>query len=212
MHPGMFAAALAYVIWGVFPLYFHHLADVPPLEMVLHRSVWSLVFVMGVLAWQRRWRWLLDVVKQPRVLATFAASTTFLSANWLLYVWAVQQGRVVEASLGYFINPLFNVLLGVLVLGERPRPFQWLAVAIAAAAGVTGAVSLSGGSGADPADFWAYELAPGVSAGQYVTEIHAMLTTLTGGSVVLPVNVKQVNDKIIYGNGIPGSDVFRVTP
>jgi hypothetical protein len=82
----------------------------------------------------------------------------------------------------------------------------------AAAAGVTGAVSLSGGSGADPADVWAYELAPGVSAGQYVTEIHAMLTTLTGGSVVLPVNVKQVNDKIIYGNGIPGSDVFRVTP
>ena len=82
----------------------------------------------------------------------------------------------------------------------------------AAAAGVTGAVSLSGGSGADPADVWAYELAPGVSAGQYVTEIHAMLTTLTGGSVVLPVNVKQVNDKIIYGSGIPGSDVFRVTP
>jgi chloramphenicol-sensitive protein RarD len=133
MHPGLLAAALAYVIWGVFPLYFHHLADVPPLEMVLHRSVWSLVFVLGVLAWQRRWRWLADVVRQPRVLATFAVSTLFLSANWLLYVWAVQQGRVVEASLGYFINPLFNVLLGVLVLGERPRPLQWAAVGIAAA-------------------------------------------------------------------------------
>jgi chloramphenicol-sensitive protein RarD len=87
--------------------------------------------VLGVLAWQQRWRWLLDVVKQPRALATFAASTSFLSLNWLLYVWAVQQGRVVEASLGYFINPLFNVLLGVMVLGERPRPLQWLAVGIA---------------------------------------------------------------------------------
>lgn len=133
MHPGLVAAALAYVIWGVFPLYFHHLADVPPLEMVLHRSVWSLVFVLGVLAWQRRWAWLAEVVRQPRVLATFAASTLFLSGNWLLYVWAVQQGRVVEASLGYFINPLLNVLLGVLVLGERPRPLQWAAVGVAAA-------------------------------------------------------------------------------
>lgn len=79
----------------------------------------------------------------------------------------------------------------------------------AAAAGVTGAVSLSGGSGADPADVWAYELAPGVSAGQYVTEIHAMLTTLTGGSVVLPVNVKQVNDVTIAGAGVAGSNPWR---
>jgi chloramphenicol-sensitive protein RarD len=132
MHPGLAAAALAYIIWGVFPLYFHHLASVPALEMVLHRSVWSLVFVLIVLGVQGRWAWLAGVLRQPRVLVVFAASTLMLTINWLLYVWAVQHQRVLEASLGYFINPLFNVLLGVLVLHERPRPVQWLAVGLAA--------------------------------------------------------------------------------
>lgn len=133
MQSGFASAALAYVIWGAFPLYFHHLAQVPTLEMVLHRSVWSLVFVLGVLTWQRRWRWLGDILRRPRSLAVFGASTAMLSTNWLLYVWAVQHGHVLEASLGYFINPLVNVLLGVGVLHERPRPLQWAAVALAAA-------------------------------------------------------------------------------
>ncbi len=131
MSPGLLPAACSYLIWGLFPLYFHHLSQVAPLEMVLHRSVWSLLVVLGVLAWQSRWQWLVDVVRRPAALAAFAASTALLAANWLLYVWAVQQGRVLEASLGYFINPLFNVLLGVLVLGERPRPVQWAAVGLA---------------------------------------------------------------------------------
>ena len=146
MHSGLFAAALAYVIWGLFPLYFHHLSAVPPLEMVLHRSVWSLVFMLGVLAWQGQWQWLGQLLRHRRTLLTFAASTALLSTNWLLYVWAVQQGRVLEASLGYFINPLFNVLLGVLVLHERPRPLQWLAVGIAA----LGVLWLGWTSGAPP--------------------------------------------------------------
>lgn len=126
-------AALAFVIWGLFPLYFRQVASVPALEVLLHRSAWSLVFLFGVLAWLRRYAWLRDVARQPRTLALFAASATLLACNWLVYILAVQRGHVVEASLGYFINPLVNVLLGVLVLHERLRALQWLAVAVAAA-------------------------------------------------------------------------------
>ncbi len=132
MHTGLFAAALAYIIWGLFPLYFHQLREVPALEVVMHRSVWSLAFIVLVLLYQRRWAWLINVLQQPRKLAIFGTSALLLSSNWLLYVWAVNNGRVLEASLGYFINPLFNVLLGVLVLRERPRPLQWAAVGVAA--------------------------------------------------------------------------------
>ncbi|OYT86588.1 MAG: protein RarD [Burkholderiales bacterium PBB6] len=131
MHTGLFAAALAYIIWGLFPLYFHQLREVPALEVVMHRSVWSLAFIVLVLLYQRRWAWLINVLQQPRKLAIFGTSALLLSSNWLLYVWAVNNGRVLAASLGYFINPLFNVLLGVLVLRERPRPLQWAAVGVA---------------------------------------------------------------------------------
>jgi chloramphenicol-sensitive protein RarD len=132
MNPGLLYAASAFLIWGLFPLYFHFIAAVPPLEVVLHRTAWSLLFVLGVLAWQRRWAWLGETLRQPRRLLLFSASALLLSCNWLVYVLAVQTGHVVDASLGYFINPLVNVLLGVAVLRERLRPLQWLAVALAA--------------------------------------------------------------------------------
>lgn len=131
MNPGIGYACLAFVMWGLFPLYFQRIASVPALEVVLHRSAWSLLFVLGLLAWLRRWGWLRAFVVQPRRLAFFAFSALLLSGNWLVYVYAVQSGRVVEASLGYFINPLVNVLLGVLVLHERLRAAQWAAVALA---------------------------------------------------------------------------------
>jgi chloramphenicol-sensitive protein RarD len=133
MNPGILYASLSYVIWGLFPLYFHRIAAVPSLEVVLHRSVWSLVFLLAVLAWQGRFGWLRDFARQPRRLALFGLSALLLSGNWLVYVYAVQTGQVVEASLGYFINPLVSVMLGVLVLHERLRPVQWVAVALAAA-------------------------------------------------------------------------------
>ena len=81
MSPGLLPAACSYLIWGLFPLYFHHLSQVAPLEMVLHRSVWSLLVVLGVLAWQSRWQWLLDVLRSPAALAAFAASTALLAVN-----------------------------------------------------------------------------------------------------------------------------------
>ncbi len=127
------AAAIAYVLWGLFPLYIKQVALVPPLEIVLHRSAWSLVFVVGLLALLRRFAWLRPALSQPSTLGVFALSALLLAGNWLLYVWAVNSGRVLDASLGYFINPLFNVVLGYAVLHERPRPAQWAAVALAAA-------------------------------------------------------------------------------
>jgi chloramphenicol-sensitive protein RarD len=132
MNIGFVYALLAFGIWGIFPLYFQLIAQVASIEVVLQRSVWSLVFVLGILAWQGRWAWLWETLRQPRRVALFVASALLLSCNWLTYVYAVQSGQVVEGSLGYFINPLVNVLLGVVVLRERLKPVQWLAVGLAA--------------------------------------------------------------------------------
>jgi chloramphenicol-sensitive protein RarD len=131
MNIGIVYASLAFVMWGLFPLYFRQIASVPPLEVVLHRSVWSLFFVLGVLAVLRRWGWMRELAAQPRRLGLFAISALLLSGNWLLYVFAVQSGHVIDASLGYFINPIVNVLLGVLVLHERLHRVQWAAVGLA---------------------------------------------------------------------------------
>ena len=129
---GLLYATLAYVIWGLFPIYFHALARVDAFEIVMHRSLWSFVFVWAGLVAMRRLQWVPGVVRQPRLVAQFVLSALLLSTNWLLYVWAVNHGHVVEASLGYFVTPLVNVLLGTWVLKERPRRLQWVAVAIAA--------------------------------------------------------------------------------
>ena len=146
MSTGVLCAALAYAMWGLFPLYFRQLQQVPAFEIVLHRSAWSLVFVLLVIAALRRFGVLRDALRSPRQVGLFALSAVLLSSNWLVYVWAVNNGRVVESSLGYFITPLVNVLLGYFVLHERPRRGQWLAVGIAAA----GVVWLTLASGALP--------------------------------------------------------------
>ena len=133
MHTGIASAAAAYVIWGLFPLYFRQLAMVPPMEILVHRVLWSVLFVLVLLGLRRQWAWIAAVARQPRVLGAFAASALLLSANWLVYIWAVNNGHVVDASLGYFITPLVNVLLGYTVLHERPRRAQWVALGLAAA-------------------------------------------------------------------------------
>ena len=132
MNRGVVYALLAYVAWGLFPLYFRHLAGVGAFEIVLHRIAWSLVFLLALLAWLRRWQRLAPLARQPRVLGAAGLSALLLAANWTLYVWAVTNGRVIDASLGYFINPLVNVLLGFVFLHERLRAAQWVAVALAA--------------------------------------------------------------------------------
>jgi chloramphenicol-sensitive protein RarD len=132
MHNGVINAALAYVAWGLFPLYFRQLADVPALQVLVHRVVWSLLFVVVLLGARRQWRWLPETLQCPRVIAAFSVSALLLSANWLTYIWAVTHGHVVDASLGYFITPLVNVLLGFTLLHERLRALQWTAVGLAA--------------------------------------------------------------------------------
>jgi chloramphenicol-sensitive protein RarD len=131
MSTGILSAALAFLCWGLFPIYFHALGDVPPTQILAHRMLWSLLFLLAVLGWRRQWAWL-SVVRKPRVLGSFIASAFLLSANWLVYIWAVTNGHVVESALGYFINPLVNIMLGYLILHERLRRAQWGAIALAA--------------------------------------------------------------------------------
>jgi chloramphenicol-sensitive protein RarD len=133
MQSGVLYAALAYLAWGLFPLYFKQLSAIPALEVVMHRTFWCMVLLMVILAVRRQWAWLAAVWRSPKVLGAFALSAVLLGVNWLVYVWAVQNGHVLDASLGYFILPLVNVGLGFVFLHERPRPAQWLAVAVAAA-------------------------------------------------------------------------------
>jgi chloramphenicol-sensitive protein RarD len=133
MNSGLLLAAAAYTVWGLFPMYFKALHHVPPLQVLMHRVVWSLVFLLIVLAARRQWDWLSRARRDRKILGGFAASAILLSLNWFVYIWAVDQGRVVDASLGYFITPLVNVMLGFVLLGERLRPVQWSAVGLAAA-------------------------------------------------------------------------------
>ncbi|MBX8537265.1 EamA family transporter RarD [Pseudomonas cichorii] len=123
----------AYIIWGLFPMYFKLLAAVPALEIIIHRAIWSALFGSLLLLFWKHPGWWRELRENPKRLAVLALSGSLIACNWMVYVWAVNNGRMVEASLGYYINPLVNVLLGMLLLGERLRRLQWLAVLLAAA-------------------------------------------------------------------------------
>ena len=129
---GLLAAISAYVMWGVFPLYWYLLKDVPSLQIIAHRVIWCGVFVGGWLLLRDGPGWLKRALAAPRVAWMLTLSGVLIGANWGVYIWAVTHGRVVDASLGYFINPLVSVLLGVLVLRERLNRAQWAAVGLAA--------------------------------------------------------------------------------
>ncbi|MDH1263108.1 EamA family transporter RarD [Pseudomonas sp. GD03944] len=122
----------AYIIWGLFPLYFKAIQEVPSLEIIVHRALWSALFGAALLLVWKHPGWLRELLDNPRRLAVLALCGVLIASNWLVYVWAVNNGRMLEASLGYYINPLVNVLLGMLILGERLRRLQWLAVGLAA--------------------------------------------------------------------------------
>lgn len=122
----------AYAWWGLFPLYLKALSGVPALEVLSHRIVWAAILLAGLLAPRADWSWL-QQLRRPRIAGAVFLSAAVLSVNWFVYIWAVAADRIADASLGYFINPLVSVLLGVLVLGERLRRQQWAAIALAAA-------------------------------------------------------------------------------
>jgi chloramphenicol-sensitive protein RarD len=129
---GLAAAISAYLLWGLFPLYWYQLKEVPAVETVAHRVVWCTAFVLACLALRGDRGWLRRAIAVPRVLPMLVASSTLISLNWGVYIWAVTHDHVLDASLGYFIGPLANVLVGVLFLRERLSAPQWGAVGLAA--------------------------------------------------------------------------------
>jgi chloramphenicol-sensitive protein RarD len=131
MKAGILYAIAAYALWGLFPIYWKSMQTVPATEILCHRMVWSLVVMVVILGIKKRWLWLRRAVTDPATLITFLGTASLLAVNWFTYVWAVNSGHLIEASLGYFINPLFTVLLGVLFLRERPRFWQWSAIVVA---------------------------------------------------------------------------------
>lgn len=128
---GLSATAGAFAIWGLFPLYLRALAGVPAAQVVAHRVAWACVLVLGWMALRNELAGVREAFQRRGVLLRLAATAVLISVNWLVYVWGVTNDRVVETSLGYFINPLVNVVLGVIVLSERLNRMQWLAVTLA---------------------------------------------------------------------------------
>jgi chloramphenicol-sensitive protein RarD len=131
MNKGIVFGISAYAIWGLFPLYWKAISDVPALQIVAHRLVWSLIFLLLVILFTKNWAGL-RFAFQPRTLLVYSASGILLTINWLVYIWAVNNNFVVETSLGYFINPLVSVLMGVIFLRERLALSKWIPVGLAA--------------------------------------------------------------------------------
>ena len=181
MRRGIVAGLTAYLIWGLFPLYWPLLEPAGALEILAHRMVWSLVVMALLVTGLRQWRAIFAM--PPRVFGLVVAAAVLIAVNWAMYIWAVNNGRVVEAALGYYINPLVSVVLGVLVFTERLRVAQWVAVGLGTAAVVVIAV----GGGAVP--FIAIGLALSFAAYGLVKKIVPLQPTesLTAEGLVLVV-------------------------
>jgi chloramphenicol-sensitive protein RarD len=128
---GVFNAIAAYFMWGIAPLYFKLLVELGAGEILMHRIVWSSAFILLLVLVTKKWAILVQLCKQPKVIAKLSISAVFLAFNWLLFIWAVNNDHLLDASLGYFINPLFNVALGMLFFSERLRKGQIIAVGLA---------------------------------------------------------------------------------
>lgn len=130
---GVLFALSAYGMWGLFPIYFKSVASVSPLEVLSHRVVWSVIFMALFILASGRWQLLSASLRQKKLLVCLAASAILISINWGVFIWAVGQGHILETSMGYFINPLVSLLLGMIFLGERLRKVQWIAILLAVA-------------------------------------------------------------------------------
>lgn len=143
---GAWYTALAYAFWSFFPIYWKFLSGISPLQLTCHRIVWSCLVLLLFTARSKEWPALRAAVRSTRVLGIYAAAAITIAVNWLIFVWAVGVGQIVQTSLGYFINPLLSVVLGVLFFRERLRPLQWGSVALAA----SGVLYLTVALGAPP--------------------------------------------------------------
>jgi chloramphenicol-sensitive protein RarD len=132
MNKGVIYGLGAYLMWGFFPIFFKLLQQVPAMEILGNRILWSFAFLAMIMTLRKEWVDLRRQALKPRTLLTYTLAACLLATNWLIYVWGVNSGYIVETSLGYFINPLINVLLGVLFLHERLRPWQWAPIGLAA--------------------------------------------------------------------------------
>ncbi|MGO2347268.1 MAG: EamA family transporter RarD, partial [Providencia sp.] len=128
---GVLCALGAYFIWGVAPIYFKTIKEVPAEEILTHRIIWSFFFMLILLTATRHWSYMRQVLKHPKKILILGVTAVTIASNWLIYIWAVNNGHMLQASLGYFINPLINVLFGMLFLQERFRRMQWIAVGLA---------------------------------------------------------------------------------
>lgn len=128
---GVLCALGAYLIWGVAPIYFKTIQQVPAEEILTHRIIWSFFFMLVLLTATKHWSYMRQVLKHPKKILILGATAVTIASNWLIYIWAVNNGHMLQASLGYFINPLVNVLFGMLFLQERFRRMQWIAVGLA---------------------------------------------------------------------------------
>jgi len=133
VNKGILSGIGAYILWGMFPLYWKFLQQVPALQIIGHRIVWSFIFLIIIIISSKQWKNLRSAVSSKKVLGIYLTASALLTVNWLVYVWGVNAGRIVETSLGYFINPLFSVLLGIVFLKEKLRLMQWIPVILAAA-------------------------------------------------------------------------------
>lgn len=133
MRSGLFNAIFAYMIWGLLPLYWKEFETMPAGEILSHRIIWSFIFVAGLISLQRRWRELAGLLRNRATLLPLIASSLLITVNWLVFIWAVNNGHVVETSLGYYLTPLINVALAIGFLREKPTGGQWLAIALAGA-------------------------------------------------------------------------------
>jgi len=133
MNIGNWYAIGAYAIWGLLPIYLRLLRHVPALQLTSHRIIWSFILLIGIVLLLRQWQVFRQELKRPRILIIYTMAAMLLGINWLTYVWAVNAGFIVETSLGYFINPLLSVLLGIVFFRERLRQWQWVAIGLAVA-------------------------------------------------------------------------------
>ncbi|WP_417596998.1 EamA family transporter RarD [Oceanospirillum sp.] len=131
LRQGVIFALAAYTIWGIAPVYFKSVAQVPAFEILVHRIIWSVVFLSLFIGFTGRLGKVVAVFRQPRLLGGLMITALIISLNWLVFIWAVAEGRILETSLGYFVNPLISVFLGMIFLSERLRPMQWLALSFA---------------------------------------------------------------------------------
>jgi len=136
MNKGILNGIAAYLLWGVFPIYWKLLHDVPAMQVIGHRIIWSFALLILFILLTKQWKEFRSAALTPKTLAIYSIAGALLTVNWLVYVWGVNAGFIVETSLGYFINPLISVLLGVIFLHEQLRPTQWIPVVLATA-GVT---------------------------------------------------------------------------